>query len=596
MGFLIGASVVFAGVDPGTVHNIAIPHSADFANMLKGSFVIRFRPTSTIQSGSPVQALMARNWASPHDDDYWIGHSLLNPSTKNGTLEFAVQNGPTKVATTTAVWNAGQEYVVVFTFDSTIGAGEAKAYVGKNLEATATWFNPIGADTNSEPLYLGSNDGDTPGAKDYYQGGISEFRMFRERVLTQAEVNDIVDRIPLASTANMIVHLDMQNNVEDKSGSGNHGTLNGASYDLPTSDFRQAITIAADPHLASDLSNCPIAIHVPSSNTAFWDAIQSDGRDVVLTAGDGVTPLDHEVESFDSVGDDAWFHVRIPSLSASVPTGIYLNYGNASAVDSSNVDGVWDSNHVAVFHLNADHPQGYLYDSSGNGNTLSDSGGTTDALGKIDRGRDFNDVSQLDAGSDVSIDNIWDGGGTVEFSAMNRGLSGDSSDRLAEKRSSGGWLVSNEGASGGQLKLGLFSSWTGANGIWQTTNLVTTDGLTSNIFLTYNADSSVNVPALRVDNVSQPFSVTSSPTGTRSSDADNALYLGSNPSIAKTLNGILDEAIFSNIIRSDDYCAARYQSGEGAWLSFGSEEGGIVPGAGRGVLRGTYRGIGRGIH
>jgi biopolymer transport protein ExbB len=57
---------------------------------------------------------------------------------------------------------------------------------------------------------------------------------------------------------------------------------------------------------------------------------QTDGGDIMFTAGDGVTKLDHEIEKYDPTTGElvAWVEVR--SLSGSTNTDIYIYYGNTS--------------------------------------------------------------------------------------------------------------------------------------------------------------------------------------------------------------------------------------------------------------------------
>jgi Concanavalin A-like lectin/glucanases superfamily len=65
--------------------------------------------------------------------------------------------------------------------------------------------------------------------------------------------------------------------------------------------------------------------------------------------------------------------VRIPSLSASVDTVVYVYYGNAAAADQQNKTGVWDSNYKVVNHLK--DASGPLTDSTQYGNHGAASGG-----------------------------------------------------------------------------------------------------------------------------------------------------------------------------------------------------------------------------
>src|SRR5262249_12537172 len=68
---------------------------------------------------------------------------------------------------------------------------------------------------------------------------------------------------------------------------------------------------------------------------------RSDGTDILFTAGDGTTKLNHELESYSPSAGSTVAWVRIPSLSANVDTVVYIYYGNAAAADQQNKIGVW---------------------------------------------------------------------------------------------------------------------------------------------------------------------------------------------------------------------------------------------------------------
>lgn len=75
------------------------------------------------------------------------------------------------------------------------------------------------------------------------------------------------------------------------------------------------------------------------------------GADIRFELADG-TKLDHEIESYVNTSGKLISHVRIPSLSNSVDTSVYVYFGKSSitAVEE-NITGVWASNNKAVFHF-----------------------------------------------------------------------------------------------------------------------------------------------------------------------------------------------------------------------------------------------------
>jgi MSHA biogenesis protein MshQ len=81
------------------------------------------------------------------------------------------------------------------------------------------------------------------------------------------------------------------------------------------------------------------------SNTA-----QADASDIRFTTADGMTLLDHEIESFVDAALNAW--VRIPVIDGVGDTELYLYWGNPSAkapVPTIAAD-VWQDNYLLVLH------------------------------------------------------------------------------------------------------------------------------------------------------------------------------------------------------------------------------------------------------
>jgi hypothetical protein len=73
--------------------------------------------------------------------------------------------------------------------------------------------------------------------------------------------------------------------------------------------------------------------------------------DILFTAGDGATKLDHELERYNAATGEVIAWVRIPSLSNTTDTALYVYYGNAGAANQQNPTGVWDSSYKGIWHL-----------------------------------------------------------------------------------------------------------------------------------------------------------------------------------------------------------------------------------------------------
>ena len=96
----------------------------------------------------------------------------------------------------------------------------------------------------------------------------------------------------------------------------------------------------------------------------------ANGYDVIFTSDAGcATKLNHEVETYTAATGAVNYWVKVPTVSHSTDTVIYMCYGNASiATDQSNASAVWDTNYKGVWHL-------------GNGTALSGADSTNQLIG-----------------------------------------------------------------------------------------------------------------------------------------------------------------------------------------------------------------------
>ncbi|MFW9784540.1 MAG: DUF2341 domain-containing protein, partial [Candidatus Heimdallarchaeota archaeon] len=142
---------------------------------------------------------------------------------------------------------------------------------------------------------------------------------------------------------------------------------------------------------SADLIDFPLLISIFDSD--LHDHAQSDGDDIAFYSG--TEWLDHEIELFNHDFNlthaqfVAW--VRIPSLSTSIDTKIYMYYGNSTVSSLENPLGVWDDNYIGVWHLSED-PTGIVYDSTTNNNDGTSYGSMDSGdqiLGKIDGSINF---------------------------------------------------------------------------------------------------------------------------------------------------------------------------------------------------------------
>ena len=127
-----------------------------------------------------------------------------------------------------------------------------------------------------------------------------------------------------------------------------------------TFSYRRQITVdhtKVSSSCGSDPSDFPILISISGDvnlkTVANGGHVQnSSGYDIVFRNSTGLDQLYHEVEKYDGSAGTLVAWVKIPTLSRTSDTTIYMYYGNpcVSAATESPTN-VWDSNYVGVWHL-----------------------------------------------------------------------------------------------------------------------------------------------------------------------------------------------------------------------------------------------------
>ncbi|MEE8209066.1 MAG: DUF2341 domain-containing protein, partial [Nitrosomonadaceae bacterium] len=120
--------------------------------------------------------------------------------------------------------------------------------------------------------------------------------------------------------------------------------------------FRQTITIDSTKVISnSDHIDFPVLVSKSSDTNLNSANVQSNGNDIFFTDALGIK-IPHEIESFSNDASTgtlvAW--VKVPILSSSIDTILFMYYGNPTAANQQDVVNVWDSNYKAVWHLSED--------------------------------------------------------------------------------------------------------------------------------------------------------------------------------------------------------------------------------------------------
>ncbi|MEM2130828.1 MAG: DUF2341 domain-containing protein, partial [Candidatus Bathyarchaeia archaeon] len=265
----------------------------------------------------------------------------------------------------------------------------------------------------------------------------------------------------------------------------------------------------------------------------------------------------------------AW--VKVPFLSSSVPTRIYLYYGNAESPNQENPKVVWDTSYKLVLHL--DEASGTNLDSTVNGNNaiaFGDAG--QGAPGKIGSGVSFdgiNDFLQVPHNADLTgFDEAFTASFWVKLTDTSRRQT--FLNKYTTVNNQRAWSIDYEASRG----LGLFTSQNGQSFRYYYAAFTPTANIWYHISVIW---LSGQTPLFFINGMSTP--VTFSSWTAYSSIFNNVgvpLDIGRcTYETNRYLAGFMDEVSISNIQRSSGYLLTSYrnQADPSTFYSVGPEEG-----------------------
>jgi len=100
-----------------------------------------------------------------------------------------------------------------------------------------------------------------------------------------------------------------------------------------------------------NLKNFPVLINLSDDADLAGNVGYSDGRDIAFVDSSESTQFNHEIEYFDDGDADLRAWVNVTTLGSGSDTEIYMYFDNSNCVNQSNITGVWDSDYLAVYHL-----------------------------------------------------------------------------------------------------------------------------------------------------------------------------------------------------------------------------------------------------
>jgi YD repeat-containing protein len=348
------------------------------------------------------------------------------------------------------------------------------------------------------------------------------------------------------------------------------GWPNGYSY-------RRIITIDHTKVPNSDQANFPVLVSATYSDLATTgnggSVTSTNGYDITFSSDPaGSSTLAFEQESYNASTGAINYWIKIPSLSHTSDTLLYMFYGKSSiTTDQSNKNGVWDSNFVLVSHLSDNAANTTVGDSTSNANNLTNHANTSTktATGEINKGLTYNGSTDYSSIANNSSVNIQGSAVTLEVWAKPTNSTAASYERLIAKE--------YPGSTDPYVRYGLNRTAPGSS---QVTFHISTGGSGS---YTQVAGGSMSAGAwMHIVGVYNGSTMTLYINGSSVNSASKTGNIGSSTTplevaedteiSSQYFNGVLDELRISNSARSADWIATEYnnQSSPSTFYSVGS--------------------------
>ncbi len=321
---------------------------------------------------------------------------------------------------------------------------------------------------------------------------------------------------------------------------------------------RKKITID-NTKVDADLTDFPVLVNL-NEDTDIGASALSTGYDIRFTSSDGETLLKYERQDFAIATGKATgnFWVKVPSVSSSADTEIYIYYGKADATDGADPTNVWDSNYNVVFHMN-DATTSTIADSTSNGRdgTKASANNPAEATGKIGKAQSWTADSQSIGFSPGSFsDNTF----TIQLIAKR-------TDDTVRQIVAGGTTTPTMY----QPEIQSEATNDRLSGVANRDNNYvnsSNDSFEQNIYylIHYTVNGTANKLFINGAN-NGSFTAANNPAAWAAT-----IYLGIARTGVANFRGIIDEFRISNVVRSDAWIKADYNSCFNTLLSLGAEE------------------------
>ena len=195
-----------------------------------------------------------------------------------------------------------------------------------------TWYHVAGTvGGNVQKMYInGIQQMNTPTPNGIYSQPTWPVRIGRAWVGTEfAGTADEVRISAVARSADWVAtEYNNQNSPATFHSVGGEETIPAAWYDSSWA-YRRELTIDHT-RVTSYLTDFPVLVSLPYDG-ALASHARPNGKDILFTASDGITKLNHEIEMFNGGTGTLVAWVKVPSLSSSADTRMFMYYANPTA-------------------------------------------------------------------------------------------------------------------------------------------------------------------------------------------------------------------------------------------------------------------------
>lgn len=298
---------------------------------------------------------------------------------------------------------------------------------------------------------------------------------------------------------------------------------------------------------------------------------QTDGGDILFTASDGSTKLSHEIEKYTPATGELVAWVKIPFLSSTSTTRIYIYYGDDDVANQFDTTNVWDTNFKAVWHMEDDPSVACsgvseLCDSTSNARNADSNGAMTSGdlvSGKIGNSIDFDGSNDYFDTSTALSNFITNTNATMEAWAYPTEVG-----PTITSSYDGNTIVGDAGGFMG-IHQGTISS---VNNLWSQNY----DGTDDRVGSPYTGSVWTQIVLVHTGGTLFAYKngvlVSSTASGNTNSLASN-IRIGRAFS-SNYFGGLIDEVRVSNTARTSDWILTQYnnQNDPSSFYSYGGEE------------------------